>query len=189
MRVFEIWHLVGFYSGILIVGFIPMTKMTLGAILTLFGAFFPRFAHGKDDYAGHASVRVGERITVDFHGTLRFSVIVAGIVLIAASVVEGTAKWWEAGAPGATELNHVVELDTADVPAAIFEQVTGIPLKVDVPRSVITDDLPEAFHTYTTTRWICRAADDGKQPSGEAFSPSECLPILREFQTDLEELP
>ena len=121
MRVFEIWHLVGFYVGILIVSFIPMAKMTLGAILTLFGAFFPRFAHGKDDYAGHASVRVGERITVDFHGTLRFSVIVAGIVLIAASVVEGTAKWWEAGAPGATELMRMFSFRWEHSRAAVLE--------------------------------------------------------------------
>jgi hypothetical protein len=68
------------------ISFIPWTKMTLGAALTVIGAFFPTKNQGND--RGEATITMfGSKITI--RGAARFGVIVGGILLILGSIFDG----------------------------------------------------------------------------------------------------
>jgi hypothetical protein len=70
----------GVYSTTIgIISFIPWTPMTLGAALTVIGAFFPTKNQGND--GGEATITMfGSKITIC--GAARFGVIVGLILLI-----------------------------------------------------------------------------------------------------------
>jgi hypothetical protein len=80
------------YMGVIaLVGlfvFVPITKMVLGAILTVVGAFFPtvQSANKKDEGKGKISLF---KVAVTLSGGIRFAVIFAGVILLIGSILEG----------------------------------------------------------------------------------------------------
>jgi hypothetical protein len=67
-------------AGIIgILAFITWTKMLLGAVVTIVGAFFP--SRNSDKATGTGTIKWSQ-FNVAFKGSLRIGVIIAGIVLI-----------------------------------------------------------------------------------------------------------
>lgn len=77
--------IVGIISGI------TWTKMTLGAALSVIGAFFP--SHNRENpEGGHASITLfGNHVT--FKGAARFAVIVSGILLILGALFDSVSVY------------------------------------------------------------------------------------------------
>lgn len=89
-------ELVGVGGLLGLLGFITWTKMGLGAALSLLGAFFPEL-HVKNNEQGEGKIDAG-KVSVVFRGGLRFVVVVAGLVLIVGSVLDGHEGFKEAQA-------------------------------------------------------------------------------------------
>lgn len=70
--------------------FFTWTALSLGSALTFIAAFFPQVMPGQaaNPRGGKAKIVLGP-ISVDFNGTLRFGMVVAGIILIISGVNQG----------------------------------------------------------------------------------------------------
>jgi membrane-associated protease RseP (regulator of RpoE activity) len=66
------------------------TKMTLGAFLSLIGAFFPKNDKDKKEEKGEAKISFS-KLSFILKGSIRFAVVIAGIILIMGSIYEGVA--------------------------------------------------------------------------------------------------
>lgn len=82
-----IFELVGLGGLVLVISYITWTKMLLGSVITLVGAFFPEM-RSKEKQHGEGEINAGN-FRVVFSGGLRFAVVIAGIILIIGSVVDG----------------------------------------------------------------------------------------------------
>lgn len=80
------------YAGVIaLVGlfvFVPITKMVLGAVLTVVGAFFPRVESSSKNDEGKGKLSLF-KIAVTLSGGVRFGVIFAGVILLIGSILEG----------------------------------------------------------------------------------------------------
>ncbi|MEQ1953188.1 hypothetical protein [Mesorhizobium sp. CN2-181] len=73
--------------------FVSWTKMTLGAVLTFVGAFFPNLKQGNEGESRATIKLLGAEIS--FSGVVKFGVIVGGVILIIGSVVEGASTYFD----------------------------------------------------------------------------------------------
>jgi hypothetical protein len=84
--------------------FVPLTKLSLAAILTFVGAFFPKFPRTDTNQEGNAEIKVGN-IGMKVSGGLRLSVIMCGLALFLFAMYEtlDTAQTYERLALGGNE--------------------------------------------------------------------------------------
>jgi hypothetical protein len=88
-----IFEFVGLSGIIGMLAFITWTKVALGGVLTVTGAFYPTF-RGRPAAAEKGQAKVGWKgLSAQFAGTLRFAVIVAGIILIVGGIGDGHEKY------------------------------------------------------------------------------------------------
>ena len=101
----HILELLGIGGLVWLLAFIPWTKMALGGALALLGAFFPTITeHSRTSVEqGHIT---WSKLLIKFRGTVRFAVVVAGIVLIVGAVLDGY-EGRERNSPGHVAANAV----------------------------------------------------------------------------------
>lgn len=75
------------------ISFMSWTKMTLGAALSVIGAFFPANKRNKNNNTnGIGAIKIlGAEVT--FSGAARYAVIVGGILLILGSIFDGASLY------------------------------------------------------------------------------------------------
>ena len=71
---------------VVMISLVSLAKMALGAVLTLAGAFFP--SKQEDKSAGQANIKFA-KVTAAFKGSLRYGVIVGGVLLIIGAIIDG----------------------------------------------------------------------------------------------------
>ena len=86
-------------SGILfLLHFIPWTKMTLGAGLTLAGAFWPRQRQSANPTHSEGQFEAkAKEWSLSARGSLRFLVVLSGMILIVGSVADGARNFLSYG--------------------------------------------------------------------------------------------
>jgi hypothetical protein len=82
----EILEFVGLGGIILMISLVSLTKMALGAILTIVGAFYP--SNVDDKTPGQANINIA-KAKAAFKGSLRYGVILGGVILIMGAIVDG----------------------------------------------------------------------------------------------------
>lgn len=80
-------ELVGLGALMSLLAFVTWTKMALGAILALAGAYFPTLRK-REDVPGSAQINL-QKIAVQLRGGARFAVVIAGLVLIIGAMLDG----------------------------------------------------------------------------------------------------
>jgi hypothetical protein len=81
-------ELIGLFGLIGIVAFISWTKMILGAVLSLVGAFFPRVGGRDSADRGSGEINI-QQIAIRMIGGVRVLVVIGGIILIVGSILDG----------------------------------------------------------------------------------------------------
>jgi hypothetical protein len=81
----EIWGL-GAIMALMV--YLPWTKLALGGVLTVLGAFFPDLRGRKNLQEGTAQVRFAN-VLLNVSGGLRYAVVIAGIVVLIGAVADG----------------------------------------------------------------------------------------------------
>jgi hypothetical protein len=84
-------ELIGLGGLITLLVFVKWTNVILGSVLSLIGAFFPQLRSNRAG-AGEAKTTFG-KISVAFQGSLRYGVVIAGIILIIGGIVSGFQDW------------------------------------------------------------------------------------------------
>ena len=76
-------------AGIIgLISFVSWTKLALGAVLTFLGAFFPKAGARKESLeGGNAQIKV-LNIFLKMSGGLRFGVVLAGLIVLAGSLLD-----------------------------------------------------------------------------------------------------
>lgn len=76
------------FAGLLV--FVPLTKLAMGSLLTFGEAFLPNVGSTQKDSSatGRAEVKMWQ-VLFKLSGTLRFAVIVGGLILLVGAILEG----------------------------------------------------------------------------------------------------
>ena len=85
-----ILELTGLIGILGMVSYIKWTQMALGATLALLGAYYPELRKKRKE-VGKTEIAVG-KYKFTLHGTLRFALIICGLILIIGSVVNGQTE-------------------------------------------------------------------------------------------------
>jgi hypothetical protein len=83
----EAWTFIGF------VAFVPLSKLALGAVLTIGGAFLPDMPDQQKTSSGSINIDMPGKTKVNFRGTPRYAVLGAGIIIVLSSFWDGVSNW------------------------------------------------------------------------------------------------
>jgi hypothetical protein len=86
--VFFLLELLGVAGLVSLLAYITWTKMALGAVLTLLGAFFPSLKDARQKLAGEGQVS-WRGFLLKINGGIRFLVVIGGIILLIGAVLDG----------------------------------------------------------------------------------------------------
>ncbi|MEH2517180.1 hypothetical protein V1279_002753 [Bradyrhizobium sp. AZCC 1610] len=86
-QIFVAVDAIGILGLLFAVPLITWTKMTLGSVLTIAGAYFNPLRNAANPRGGEATIKLG-KFEITLSGGLRFVVVVAGLILVIASAIE-----------------------------------------------------------------------------------------------------
>jgi hypothetical protein len=83
-----ILELLGVGGIVALIAFVSWTKLTLGGVLTVLGAYFPSLQPKTNNVAaGNTQIKVWN-IFLKMSGTLRFGVVVAGLLVLVGAILD-----------------------------------------------------------------------------------------------------
>jgi len=89
MRVLQyVLEIGGLGAIIALMAYLPVTKLAVGGILTLVGAYFPDLRGRENLQKGTAQIRFAN-VLLKVSGGLRFAVVIAGIVVLIGAMADG----------------------------------------------------------------------------------------------------